>query len=671
MSRKKVSRREFIKISALTAAGLAATACGQQPDMTATPEEEEATAVPPTEVPAEETEEAASQYSESPMFSDLVDSGELPSVDERLPLSPLVLELVEQVGEYGGTWRRIDSGDGMGWFKQVYATENFAKWTRDVKGIRPNVFESWEWNDDATELTAYLRRGIKWSDGTPLTIDDYVFYWEDMVLNEDISFVTPSETRVEGEPMGLEKVDDFTAKFTFAASHPLFLDLCARGFYHSASHLVPSEYMKQFHPDYGEGVEDDTDLVDHYNNRQQYPDMPTLNAWRTVEFSSGERARFERNPYYWKVDPEGNQLPYIDVVESEIAEDNAGELIVLKASAGELDCQVRDVSIRDVPVVMEGTEDGGYRVIMWDRGDYAWPWLMLFYDYEPDPAMEDLMYEQKWRQALSHAINRERINEVVALNLATPRQAALSAESPEFQTPEGREVYEEWANVAVAYDPDRAASLLDEIGVVDDDGDGFREKPDGSPLNLIVSVGSGDTKSIDSMDLVKEDWEAVGLKTTIDPLEGSVLGQRTEAGEVMIRAWGSAAAWGLISAAPVWAPVEGVGYCVGGQRIGQYFQTNGEEGVAPRPGSALEQLQNLYAEVIQIVDREERQAKLLDAYRVHIDEGPITLGTVGEHPSPVIVKNNFRNVQEMGLVAAWDLAYPGTADPEQFFIEQG
>jgi peptide/nickel transport system substrate-binding protein len=110
---------------------------------------------------------------------------------------------------------------------------------------------------------------------------------------------------------------------------------------------------------------------------------------------------------------------------------------------------------------------------------------------------------------------------------------------------------------------------------------------------------------------------------------------------------------------------------VGGQRIGQYFQTGGEEGVPPRPGSGLEQLQNLYAEVIQIVDREERQAKLLDAYRVHIDEGPITLGTVGEHPSPVIVKNNFRNVQEWGLVAGWDLAFPGTADPEQFFFEQG
>jgi peptide/nickel transport system substrate-binding protein len=659
----------------LTATGVVATACGAPPappeeETEAPPEEEEAEPAEEEAEPAEEEAEVASKYTEAPMLAAMVEAGDIPPVDERLPTAPLVLEPVEEVGQYGGTWRRVDDGDGLGWWKQASYTENFAKWKRDVSGIRSNIFESWEWNDDATELTAYLRKGIKWSDGEPMTVDDYLFYWNDMVLDESISFVTPPETRVEGEPMQLEKIDDYTMKFTFAASHPLFLDLCARGHYHSANQLVPKHYLQQFHPAYGEGVEDDSDLVDHYNNRQQYPDMPTLNAWKVIDFASGERATFERNPYYWKVDSAGNQLPYIDRVETEIAEENAGDLIVLKAAAGELDCQVRDVALRDVPVVMENAENGDYRVIMWDRGDYAWPWLMLFYDYEPDPAMEDLMYNQQWRQALSHAINRDRINEVVALGLATPRQFALSAESAEFQTPEGREVYEQWSTSYIEYDPDLAASLLDEAGVVDVDDDGFREKPDGSPLELIISVDSGDTKSIDSIDLVKEDWESVGIKTTIDPVEWSVFGQRVEAGQVMIRAWGSAAAWGLISASAVWAPIEGVSYCGGGQRIGQYYQTGGEEGVPPRPGSMLEKLQDLYGEIISIVDREERQAKLLDAYRIHIEEGPITLGTVGEHPSPVIVKNNFRNVQENGLVAAWDLAYPGTADPEQFFIEQ-
>ncbi len=294
---------------------------------------------------------------------------------------------------------------------------------------------------------------------------------------------------------------------------------------------------------------------------------------------------------------------------------------------------------------------------------------MLMYDY-PDEGIVDLMYTKEFRRALSHAINRDRINEIVALGLAKPRQFALSPESPEFQTPEGKKVYEEWSTSYAEYDPDTAKALLDEIGVVDVDGDGFRERPDGQPLELIVDVIVTDQKSVDSVDLIKEDWEAVGLKTVINAAAGDIVNQRTQAGEVMIRAWGSAAAWGLVSAATVWTPVEGVNYAISGVRIGRYYQTGGEEGVPPRPGSMLAKLQDAYSELITIADPAEREAKLLDAYRIHIEEGPITIGTVGEHVSPAVVKNNFRNVPETGLVASWDLGFPGSADPEQFFFRK-
>jgi peptide/nickel transport system substrate-binding protein len=294
---------------------------------------------------------------------------------------------------------------------------------------------------------------------------------------------------------------------------------------------------------------------------------------------------------------------------------------------------------------------------------------MLFYDY-PDEAIVDLMYMPQFRRAMSLAINRDRINNIVALGLAKPRQFALSPESPEFRTPEGQQVYEEWSTSYAQLDPDQATALLDEIGVIDADGDGFRERPDGSALELVVDIPVSDQRSIDAMDLIKEDWEAVGLRTVLNVIDGTVISQRSAAGELMIRAWGSAAAWGLISAPPVWAPIEGVSYCGGGQRIGLYYQTGGREGVAPRSGSMLERLQNIYTELISIVDAAERDAKLLEAYRVHIDEGPITIGTIGEHPSPVLVKNNFHNVQEFGLVAGWDLGFPGTADPEQFYMDQ-
>lgn len=608
---------------------------------------------------------AVAQYQQAPSLS-----ADLPPVAERLPNQPLVLEPVEEVGTYGGTWRMVDYDDTLGWTRQTIWIEPFVKFNRDLNGVRPNVLESWEWNDDATGLTLNFREGMKWSDGEPLTANDYLFWWNDMVLNENVPIEAPTWTRPGGEDMTVEKVDDYTVRLSFSEPNPLFLEFAGRGHYNSAQQIVPAHYMKQFHPDYSD-VENSDELMKRYdtNTRLQYPDMPTFLAWKVTQFNSGQSALFERNPYYWKVDSAGNQLPYIDKLEVEIASGNANEQVTLKAIAGELDMQTRDIDLKDISLVLENAEAGEYRVVMWSRGDFAWPWLMLMYDY-PDAGIVDLMYEQKFRKALSVAIDRTRINDIVALGLATPRQATLSPESAEFQSEAGKKVYDEWANLDIEHDPEQAAAYLDEIGVVDADGDGFRDRPDGTPLELVVDIPASDTKTIDTVDLIKEDWEAVGLKTVLNVADGNVIDDRANAGEIMIRAWGSAAAWGLISAPTVWAPVEGFTWSIAGVRMGQYYQTGGAEGVAPRPGSAFEKLQQAYTEIVATADPEERNAKLLEAYRIHIDEGPLTIGTIGAHVSPVVVKNNFRNVQETGLVASWDLGFPGTADPEQFFFKE-
>ena len=609
-------------------------------------------------------------YNEAPALAEMVAAGELPPVDERLPAEPLVIEPVEEIGQYGGTWRLVDNNDSNGWTQMTVNVEGLLKWNRDVNGFRPNIVTSWEWNDEATELTVNFRQGIKWSDGDPMTVDDYLFWWNDMVLDENVPVNAPFGTTVRGELMSVEKIDDYTLHFSFPHANPLFLEYKSRGAYHSSIHIVPEHYMRGFHPAYSD-AEDATELVNRYNfgSRMHYPDRPTLSAWMTVDYVPSQRLVLDRNPYYWKVDTEGNQLPYIDRLDVEIPQGNAAELVALKGIAGELDMQVRDVNLLDVPLVLENQEAGDYRVIMWSRGDYAWPWIIPMYDY-PDEGILDLMYMKEFRQAMSHAINRDRINEITSLGLATARQFSLSAESPEFQTPEGQEFYQKWAASYASYDPELAGSLLDGIGVVDADGDGWRDRPDGTALELIVDIPAADTGSIDRMDLIKEDWEAVGLKTVLNIIAWELVSARHLAGEIMIRAWGSAAAWGLVSAATVWTPIEGVTYSVGGARIGDYYNSGGERGVAPRPGSMLEQLQDAYTELISIVDPVEREARLLEAYQIHIDEGPITIGTIGEHPSPVIVKNNFRNVQDFGLVAGWDLAFPGTADPEQFFFDQ-
>jgi peptide/nickel transport system substrate-binding protein len=689
MKARKLTRRQFIQLSVLAAGSAALAACGapatqapaaEVPPTEAPPAAEPTTApeptqaaqeAAPTEAPAEAPAAEMPKYKEAPMLADKVASGALPPVEERLPGNPLVLEPVESIGAYGGSLKNIDT-NGMGQTSMYKSVEPLVKWNRNLVGARANVLEAWEWNDAATEVTVHFRKGMKWSDGEPFGVDDYLFWWNDMVIDETVPEVEPAGTRVNGELMKVEKVDDYSLKFSFAAPHPLFLELHSRGFYHSAMFLVPAHYMKKFHPKYNTEVTDANALMDRYGQgNNHFPDMPTHFPWMCVEYVQGEKAVFERNPYYWKVDTEGNQLPYIDKYEVNIIGDDANfsEQVLLRSVAGEINFQVRDIAITDVPLVMEKAETSDYKVILWQRGDYAWPWIMLYYDYVPNKDIEDLMYDAKFRRALSVAIDRNRINEVVALGMAKPRAFALSPESPEFQTPEGKKVYEAWSTTYAQFDPEQAKAWLDEANVKDVNGDGFRELPNGKPLELIVEIPVSDKKSIDSMDLVKEDWEKVGIKTTLSTLPWETIDQHSGAGELMIRAWGSAAAWGLISASPVWAPVEGVTYCGGGQRIGQYYQTGGKQGIPPRPGSMLEKMQKLYSEVISIVDAKARDAKLLEIYQVHIDEGPITLGTVGEHPSPVIVGKNLANVPAFGLVAGWDVSFPGTADPEQFYFK--
>ncbi|MCC6805480.1 MAG: ABC transporter substrate-binding protein [Anaerolineae bacterium] len=613
----------------------------------------------------------AMTYHEAPSLAEKVAAGELPPVEERLPANPIVEEPVEQIGEYGGTWRLLDENNNLGFTLMTTGVEPFIKWNRDASGFRPNILESWEWNDDATVLTAHFRQGIKWSDGVPLTVDDYLFWWNDMVLNENVPVDPSGGTVVAGQPMQLEKIDDFTLTFTFAAPNPLFLEGHSRGPWNSAQALVPAHYMKQFHPDYNSAVTDTTELMNRYNTetRYHYADLPVLGPWMPTSYVADQVATFTRNPYYWKVDTEGNQLPYIDSLQVEIASGAVSEQVALKALAGELDMQVRDIALQDVPLILESAEAGGYHVIMWDRGDFAWPWLMLFYDLADD-GIEDLMYTQAFRQALSVAINRDRINEVTALGLATPRQFSMLPQAEEFQTPEGQELYEAWANSYIEYDPEEAASLLDSIGVVDTDGDGFRERPDGTPLELTVTQFQNDPKVNQSLELIQQDWQDVGLKTNIEQLTWDEYTAANEAGEVEIFAWPSAAGWGLLSAPSVWAPVEGVQWAMGGMNIGLNYQTGGAQGVAPREGSMLVRLQEAFSRAVSATTADERNQALRDAYRIHLEEGPITIGTIGQHPSPVIVKNNFHNVPEIGLVASWDLGYPGTADPEQFYMDQ-
>ena len=674
MPAKSVSRREFLRVSALATTGAITAACTIETGTavptasvyaTATTAPAQATNTPaptPTTAPAKE------MYGQSPMLADLVASGDIPPIEDRLPSEPLVLEPVEEIGEYGGTWRRSGGDDGIGRHKMATYIEPFTKRTRDLAAERPNVITAWEFNDALTEVTLYFRKGIKWSDGVPLTVDDYVFWWNDMALDESVDVSVPPECKPGGNNMEMLKVDDFTVKLTFSEPNAFFIEFSGIAYSRSSYYLAPSHYLKQFHPTYETSKEDTEAVFDRYLSRQMYPDMPTHIAWRPAEFVSGQQATFVRNPYYWKTDTEGNQLPYIDGIELILNEDE--QVRLQRAISGELDAQFRNFAIKDVPLLKENEEEGDYRVIMWDRGNIAWPWLILQYTAQ-DEGWVDLLYTKEFVRALSVAMNRERMNDITVFGLATPSQPAMIPSNPEYTLPGGREVYENWRDSFVEYDFDQAKAWLDEVGVVDASGDGWRDRPDGTELEIILDVSVGDQLSSGMLDLIKEDWEAVGLKTTINPLEWSVMDDRGFVGECMIRAWGSAGSDWLFTAPPVWTPIYNTTWSIGGPGLGLYYETGGEDGIAPRPDSALDKLQKIYTQAKTLTDVEARFKKVLEGYQVHIDEGPVSIGTLALHPSPCVVKNNVRNVQDFGITALWDLGFAGTADPEQFFFKTG
>jgi peptide/nickel transport system substrate-binding protein len=657
-------------VSALAAAGVLAQACAKTPtaaptatQAAATKEAAKPTAtpVPPTATPKPEAAK------EAPILADAVKGGKLPALNERLPSETLVLEPEEKLGKYGGTWMFLDTGQGFGNLEMTGWVENFLKYTHDTKAQRPNLITKWEWNADGTLITLFFRKGIKWSDGKPLTVDDWLWWWQNMVGDDKVKMSPPVGTRPGGKNMEVTKVDDFTVKCAFAAPNPLFLPVMTRGQGARASsfQVVPAHAFQKYHYKFNTSLKDTDvqELIDRFNNRSRYNDLPHFGPWITKEAVLSQKCVTERNPYYWKTDTQGNQLPYFDGVENRIVQTT--ELIVLGCIAGEVDFQMRSIDLKNLPVLKENEAKGNYKLRMWKQGDCGMAGILFHYCYA-DKSITDLLWQQKFRQAMSYAIDRQRINDVVFLGLSRPRQIAMFAEGMEYQSPRGQQVLKDWENQCIEYDPEKAKKLLDEVGVVDKNNDGMREKPDGSALELVIDIDVNAKAEIEVEQLIQEDFKKVGLKWVLNVIDAAVLTTRAQECQSMLRSRGGAAS-GLVTAPAHWTPVEFNDYTIGGPPYGRYYQTGGKEGIPVPPGSFLEKLQKVYTDAVKIVDDAKRNDRVLDGYQIHIDEGPIQIGTVGDTKTPVVVKTNLINVPPLGVIGSWTYGWPGTGDPEMWF----
>lgn len=421
---------------------------------------------------------------ESPMLAEMVKAGKLPPLEERLPENPLVEVPVSEIGTYGdklilGTAFFLDDErlpsrvDRNGFFQFSYPFP--------AEGpILPNLAESWEWNDDGTELIINLRKGIKWSDGVPFTAEDVVFFMEDIVDDENVAYIWFYEGNfydANGNFPLLTKIDDYTIKFEY--DDPAFL--FEKKYANVCFAALPKHHISKWHPKYNSGSDYETLNekikilgVDSEGNRV------TLNAWVVDEYVPDEKLHMTRNPYYWKVDPEGNQLPYFDEFEILVAGDRPA--VGLGNMTGEYD---HDHMWTGYPHYSMWLEEQGKPGRDYSIGFSNAPGMKmsLNFDAEDDDA-RTVIRNVTFRRALSLAIDRPTISKTLAFDLMTPIGCSWAPDSPYFDEDSGY-LYSE-------YDPAKARKILDDAGIIDRDGDGIRELPTGEKLELIWDMYAHD-----------------------------------------------------------------------------------------------------------------------------------------------------------------------------------
>ena len=608
-------------------------------------------------------------FGEAPILTQRVQAGELPPVSQRLPDEPAVIPAA-QIGIYGGTMHRGYLGPADQWNVGRITRDGVMRFSRDGFSIIPAVAKAMEVSNGGKTWTISLRKGHKWSDGAPFTADDFVFQYEDYILNEELSPSKPSRLlSSDGELAVIKKVDETTVTVTFSKPNFIFPEVAAQMDAAGGNNRLyqPAHYLKQFHPKYTdraaiEQMADDAGftLALFYENRADWrfnPEKPTLRPWIPGNILGVGRFIAQRNPYFYAVDQEGNQLPYIDRVVWDLVE--SPEVLQLKAIAGEIDFQGRHIKIEDFPVLKQNEDAGNYRVFVWPSFGGVDARFALNQTYQGPEG--DLLRTKDFRIALSIALNRDEINEISFLGLGQPRQGVPAPDHPDYPGDEVALRYTE-------YDPTRAMERLDGLqqqGLFGDkDGDGFYTLPDGSRLELIITVTPAFGPWPDVAEQGARYWNEVGVRTKVDSVVRSLLTTRNQGNESMVTVWNEDQTGFTFSAptksAPItsgnhWAPMWGL-----------HFQTEGAEGIEP-PQLVKDHIA-LHFKGLEVPEAERREiAKQI--YTTHTEQMWI-IGVAGLSPmvqGVVIVNNDLRNVPDIAG-NDWPLRVPATAFPEQLFF---
>ena len=606
---------------------------------------------------------------EVPFLARHVTAGTLPPVADRIPQQPLSVDLAALAREPGQHGGEIDILMARGKDTRMMTVYGYARLMgyNPNMTLQPDILGSVE-NEENKIFTLHLRAGHRWSDGHPFTSADFRYFWEDMALNEMLSPFGPSEKLVvNGKPARVEILDELTVRYSWDEPNPYFLPALAgaRPLYIYA----PAHYLKQFHASYQDeaklneevefaGVRNWAGLHTRYGHQYKFdnPDLPTLQPWINTTHPPSERFVFERNPYFHRIDTNGLQLPYIDRVLVNIG--SAG-LIPAKAGAGESDLQARYLRLDNYPFLVEGGERNGFNVRLWKRG--VGSQMVLYPNLNSvDPAWRALVRDIRFRRALSLAIDREEINQVVYFGLVAASANTVLPESPLF-----REDYQQaWSE----FDLDTANALLDEIGLTERDTDGLRLMSDGRALEIVIQSAGESTEQSDILELIHDTWLQLGIKIHTKPSQREVFRERVYSGEAMMAVW-----HGYDNGLPTadtppdeFAPMhqDQLQWPV----WGQHYETSGLTGESPdlAPAQRLLELAEAWRLAGSPAEKEDAWHEIL---KIHAEQ-VYSIGTVSGVPQPVVVSNRLHNVPSEALYAWAPCSYFGMYWPDTFWLTQ-
>ena len=641
------------------------------PKATDKPAEPKPAEVKPTEPPAAPAAPAA-KYKQSPLFDADVAAGKLPPVDERLPKEPLVVE-GEQVGQYGGTWRRGFTGpsDYNNYVRVVF--DGLVRFSPDGSKVMPKVAKGWETSADFKEWTVLLREGAKWSDGQPFTADDILFWYDNVLLNKDVTPALPKWMKnKDGSVAKVEKDGDYAVKFTYAEPNTLFLYELANkdGGDRTFAPFLPAHYLKQFHPNFAKQADLDKMVADakfktwvelfaSKNAPFENPDRPTMAAWVPVTRISEQIFTMKHNPYYVGVDVEGNQLPYLDEVRFTFFADT--QALNLAAIAGELDQQDRHINLMNYPVLKENEQAGKYKIITWPDFGGSDAVVMMNQTYQKDEDLGNLMRNRDFRIAMSYATNRTQIQEGPFMGLGEPRNAVAAPWHPYYPGDEVAYKYTEFKQ-------DEANKMLDAIGLDKKNADGYRlYKGTDKVVQIEISVVPAFGPWPDVAQLVAKDWEAVGIKTIVQIRERALHFQMRDSNDIQTEVWNEDTGGFPFTGAPKYDPRTSPGLAFA-PLVRQWYASGGKEGMEPTPE---------IAKIVEIMDKaktvgpDEQVALAKELYAHWVDQ-QYEISTIGLSPmvqGVAVVNNSLMNVPA-SLGNDWPLRTPGNALPETWFYKK-